>query len=220
MPDNTHDYTEIESAEDMALSTRCGTLDHTGREFAMAQLGIEVLRRTDLALMIYGVGRSLDNIHVAGLPEVRRVVIGDIIRIRADADFVDVSAPATERFDVVVVCEVIEHFLDPRADFEKLIGYVADDGVLICSTNINDGSPLERVRYIFAQGHVSYHSPQALRHIAKANGMKVDFRVPLTATGKVGPRKRYVIFARSADVMESVSDYFGSHLYAPSEPPG
>lgn len=219
MPDNTHDYNEIESTDDMALSNRCGTLDRTGREFGMAQLGVDVLHRSDLAVMMYGVGRSLDNIHVGRLPEVRRVVIGDIIRIRDDAEFVDVSLPATERFDVVVASEVIEHFIDAHAEFEKLFGYIEDNGVLICSTNINDGGGLARQRYIFAQGHVSYYSPQSLRHIAKANGMQVDFRAPIAATGKIGPRKRYVIFTRSGDVMDSVSDYFGSHLYAPSEPP-
>ena len=66
---------------------------------------------------------------------------------------------------------------------------------------------------------MSYYSPESLRSIARANGMHVDFRVPLASTGSAGSRKRYVIFSHSATVMESVSDYFGRTMYAPSEQP-
>jgi hypothetical protein len=219
LPENAHDYTESTSTKSLGVAPRVGTKDRTGREFGMAQMGAEVLGRRKLSVLIYGVGRSQDNVHIGKLPEVDRVAIGDIMKIRDDAEFVDISKPAADRFDIVVACEVIEHFTDPRPDFEQLFGYVAEDGVLICSTNINDGVRLERQAYIFGRGHTSYYTPEALRTIASAQGVRVDFRVPLSGTGPAGPRKRYVIVTRSDAVMDSVSNYFGRHQYAPSESP-
>jgi SAM-dependent methyltransferase len=217
--DNFHDYTESRSVEDLGVAPRCGTLEQPGREFGMAKMAAEVLGRGRLDVLVYGAGRSLDNIHIAALPKVRRVAIGDIMRVRDDADFVDVSEPASETFDVVVACEVIEHFTQPREDFAKLFGFMHRAGMLVCSTNIYDGGNLGHQGYIFGRGHVSYYTPEALRTIAKANGLHVDFRVPLSGTGSAGPRKRYVIFTYSPVLMESVSDYFGRTMYAPSEAP-
>jgi SAM-dependent methyltransferase len=221
IPENTHDYTTSTSTENLGMAPRCGTEERTGREFGMAELAVDVLGRQGLSVMVYGVGRSMDNLHIAKLPAVSRTVIGDIMKIRDDAEFIDISGEATETFDVVVACEVIEHFTDPLVDFPKLLGWVAPGGILICSTNIHDGGPLEGQRYIFGRGHVSYYSPRALRVIAKANGWHVDFRLPVMASnpGPKGVRKRYVILSRESDVMDRVSDYFGRHPYAPSEPP-
>jgi SAM-dependent methyltransferase len=219
LPENAHDYTQSVSTKSLGVAPRVGTKNRTGREFGMAQLGVEVLGRKELSVLIYGVGRSLDNVHIGKLSEVGRVAIGDIMKIRDDAEFVDISKPAAEPFDIVVACEVIEHFADPQNDFANLFAYFADDGVLVCSTNINDGHRLDGQAYIFGRGHVSYYSPEALRAVASKHGVRVDFRVPLSGTGPAGPRKRYVIFTRSDAVMDRVSDYFGRHMYAPSESP-
>lgn len=219
MPGNTHDYASATSAAAFDHAHRCGTDDREGREYGMARLGVETLGGSGLSVLIYGVGRSMDNLHIAKLPEVDRAVIGDIVRVRDDAAFVDISGHATDEFDIVVASEVIEHFTDPRLDFEKLFSWVTEEGILICSTNIHDGGTLNNRRYIFGRGHVSYYSPRSLRVIAKQLGWHVDFRLPLAVVGRAGPRKRYVIFSRSRDVMDRVSEYFGSHPYAPSEEP-
>jgi SAM-dependent methyltransferase len=216
---NFHDYTTSESIEDLGVGSRCGTHDTTGREFGMAKLAAVVLGRPRLDVLVYGAGRSLDNLHIAKLPKVRRVAIGDIMRVRDEADFIDIGAPAKETFDVVIASEVIEHFKNPRKDFAQLFSFVHRAGILVCSTNVYDGGNLNRQTYILARGHVSYYTPAALRRIAKANKMHVDFRLPASAKGAAGPRKRYVIFSHSQDVMESLSDYFGSQPYAPSEKP-
>ncbi|HVT22054.1 MAG TPA: methyltransferase domain-containing protein, partial [Mycobacteriales bacterium] len=218
---NFHDYTTTESVADLGkgLAPRFGTEDTPGREYGMAKMAARVLRRGRLDVLIYGAGRSLDNRHIAKLPNVRRVAIGDIMRVRDEADFVDTGQDAKETFDIVVACEVIEHFVNPRKDFERLFSFVHRAGILVCSTNIYDGSSLDGHSYIFGRGHVSYYSPEALRLIAKANRMYVDFRLPLSSTGSAGPRKRYVIFSHSREVMDAVSDYFGRHQYAPSEKP-
>jgi len=216
---NFHDYTKTASISDLGrgLAPRFGTEDTPGREFAMANMAADVLGRGKLDVLVYGAGRSLDNRHIATLPKVRRVAIGDIMRVRDEPDFVDTSQPAKENFDIVIACEVIEHFTHPRKDFERLLGYVHRAGIVVCSTNIYDGSDLSRHNYIFGRGHVSYYTPEALRRIAKANRMHVDFRLPASSQGEAGPRKRYVIFSHSQEVMEAVSDYFGRTPYAPSE---
>ena len=220
IPNNLHDYSaETTSIDDFGseLRPRFGTEEIPGREFGMAHLGVMALGRGGLDVLVYGAGRSLDNRHIAKLDAVRRVAVGDVVKVRDDADFVDTGKPASETFDVVVACEVIEHFVHPRKDFPRLFDFVAPQGLLICSTNVYDGGDLSKQPYIFFRGHVSYYSPRALRAIAKENGMYVDFRVPLSATGHAGPRKRYVIFSRELGPMEAVSNYFGEHVYAPSE---
>jgi SAM-dependent methyltransferase len=214
---NFHDYTTSTSVEDLGVKPRCGTVETSGREFGMAKMAAQVLGRPRLDVLIFGAGRSLDNLHIAKLPRVRRVAIGDIMRVRDEADFVDISKPAKETFDIVIACEVIEHFTRPRKDFKQLFDFVHRAGVVVCSTNIYDGGNLGQQSYIFGRGHVSYYTPAALRRIAKENKMHVDFRLPASSKGVAGPRKRYVIFSHSQEVMESVSDYFGAKAYAPSE---
>jgi hypothetical protein len=219
MPENLFDYNTVKSEKQFELAKRVGTETVPGREFGMTTMAVDILRRSGLDILMYGVGRSMDNVHVQQLPKVSRVAIGDVMQFRDDAEFVDITKPATQKFDIVVASEVIEHFVQPTEEFPRLLSYLADDGVLVCSTNIYDGGKLEGHRYIFLRGHTSYYSPKSLRAIARQNKVHVDFRVPVAAMGKVGRRKRYVLMSRSQAVMDSVSDYFGSHMFAPSEPP-
>jgi hypothetical protein len=219
IPENLFDYSKITSETQFELAKRVGTVDVPGREFGMTTMAVDILHRSGLDVLVYGVGRSMDNIHVQKLPKVSRVAIGDVMKVRNDAEFVDITKPAAERFDIVIASEVIEHFVYPTEEFPRLLSHLADDGLLVCSTNVYDGGRLKGHRYIFLRGHTSYYSPNSLRVIARQNQVLVDFRVPTSATGKVGPRKRYVLMSRSRAVMDSVCDYFGSHMFAPSEPP-
>jgi hypothetical protein len=218
-PENTLDYRTYEHVGDLANAARMGTPERRGREFHMAQMAIDILGRSDLEVLIFGVGRSFDNHHVAGLPEVRHVAIADVMQIRDDAEFIDANLPAPRRFPVVVASEVVEHFLDPRADFAGLFDYVEPDGLLVCGTNLYDGGKLAKQVYIFVGGHVSYYTTDALDRLAAANGVMVDIRIPLVSTGYAGPRKRYLLFTRSAAVSAAIERYFGIHEYAPSESP-
>jgi hypothetical protein len=195
-------------------SGRVGDQSRAGREFHMAKMAVDILRRPSLQVLVYGAGGSLDNLHIGRLDEVGRAAVGDIMRLREDADFVDLNRPARERFDIVVASEVVEHFRHPRTDFKRLFGFVDRNGLIVASTNIHAGNPLARDGYIFYPDHTSYYSPRSLRMIANDSGFHVDFRAPL-----IGPRmrKRYVFFSRSRDVLEDVGCYFGTEVYAPSE---
>ena len=218
-PENVHDYRAYERLDMLPNRPRIGTPEHQGREFHMAKMAIDILGRDDLEVLIFGAGRSLDNHHVAALPQVRHVAIADVMQLRDDAEFIDANLPAPRRFPVVVASEVVEHFIDPRPDFARLIGYVEPGGLLVCSTNVYDGGNLATQRYAFLGGHTSYYSPGSLTRLAEANGLLVDFRVPLVATGYGGRRKRYVLFTTSAAVMEATARFFRTHRYAPSESP-
>jgi Methyltransferase domain len=218
-PGNLHDFRQYKSIGEMALKPRVGTEDRPGREFFMAQMAIEILGRDDLDVLVYSAGRSLDNRHIARLPSVRSVAISDVVRLRDDAEFYDSTQPATRQFPIVLASEVIEHFLNPREDFERLFGFVEKDGLLVCSTNVYDGGNLRRQSYPFIPGHTSYYTPASLAELARANGWSADLRAPLSSTGYAGPRKKYVLFTASPTVRESIEEYFRNHEYAPSEPP-
>lgn len=218
-PENTHDYRQYDQLDSLTQGGRIGTPEREGREYHMARMALDILGRDRCEVLIYGAGRSFDNHHIAALPQVRHVAIADVMRLRDDAEFIDANLPAPRRFAVVVASEVIEHFLDPRRDFARLLDYLEPDGLLVCGTNIYDGSNLAKQPYLYVNGHTSYYSPGSLARLAAANGHLVDFRVPLVATGYGGPRKRYVLFSRSDEVMAATARYFETHRYAPSESP-
>lgn len=110
---------------------RIGTPERKGREFYMAEMGVDILNRPDLDVLVYGAGRSFDNQHIEKLPRVSHVAIGDIMQLRDDAEFVDVNASGSRQFDVVIACEVVEHFRDPWPDFAKLFDQVRRDGLVV-----------------------------------------------------------------------------------------
>ncbi|NRQ49378.1 class I SAM-dependent methyltransferase [Aeromicrobium stalagmiti] len=214
---NTVDYSAFQSVESFKLSPRVGTAQHQGREFHMAQMGVAILRRPALQAMVFGAGRSLDYQHIARLPTVARVVMSDVVELTGEADFVNITEGTDERFDLIIACEVVEHFEDPRAEFRRLFELLTPGGLLVCSTNVYDGGNFAKHTYLYLRGHVSYYTPRALTHIARRSGLTVDFRTPAIAQGSVGPRKRYLLFTRSPEVVARTDEYFVDRPYAPSE---
>ncbi|HEU5486017.1 MAG TPA: methyltransferase domain-containing protein [Microlunatus sp.] len=194
---------------------RMGTAERPGREFQMARMALQILaRKSTQDVLVYGPGRSLDNLHIQRLPRVGAVWIADIMKVRDDAPFLDLTNPGERRFSVVVASEVIEHFRDPWSDFAVLLGLVKTQGLVVCGTNVHNGRPdLERDRYIYYPDHTSYYSVASLRRIGAALGFHVDFRLP----EGLSRRKRYVLFTRSPAVLDRVADYFGRVSLAPSE---
>lgn len=195
--------------------SRIGTEETPGREFKMARMALDILNRDGVDVMVYGIGRSMDNHHIASLPRVHHVAIGDIMKARDDAEFHDANQPAKRQFDIVIASEVIEHFRSPHEDFAKLFQFVSRDGILVCGTNIYGGGNLSRDRYPYYPDHTSYYSPTSLLEIANKNGFFLDFRTPKMG-GRPG-RKRYVLFTKSARVQRATALYFGAKAFAPSE---
>lgn len=204
-------YSALTSLDQMGVGSRVGTIARPGREFYIGEMGAQILGGRGLDVLISGAGRSMDNHHLSRLKGVAKVAIGDIMRLRDDAEFVDVLAPPPRQFDLVIASEVVEHFRRPRRDFRGMLRFVKDDGLLLCGTSLNLGHPLEGCRYIFYPDHTALYSPDSLRLVAQANGFHLDFRSPLMGS------KRYLFFSKSAAVMERVSTYFGQQSFAASE---
>ena len=215
--DNTVDYSAFESVEAFKLSARVGTSEHRGREFHMAQMGVDILARPGLRVLVFGAGRSRDYQHIGRLAGVDRVVMSDVVELTTEADFINILEGTDERFDLIVACEVVEHFTDPRTEFRRLFELLTPGGLLVCSTNIYDGGNFTKHNYLYLRGHVSYYSRRAIEHLARTSGIGVDFRTPAIALAGAGPRKRYLLFTRSSAVVQRTQRYFADRKYAPSE---
>jgi hypothetical protein len=211
MPRGESKYRAMTALHELPPGQRGGAEDRPGREFHMARMAADILGRSELDVLVYGAGRSMDNRHIGRLPRVRVCAVGDIMRVRDDLNFVDITQPAPQKYDVVIASEVVEHFRSPRQDFAHLLSYVKDDGLLVCGTTLNTGGALEKQRYIFYPDHTAFYTPRSLALIADAFGWFLDFR-PV----RQGP-KRYVFFTRSPDVARRTTCYFGRRVFAPSE---
>jgi len=218
-PENTVDYTAFESVASFSLTPRVGTAERPGREYHMAAMASEILGRKKLDVMVFGAGRSLDYQHIAVLSTVRRVVMADVVDLRGEADFVNITEGTSQRFDLIIACEVVEHFTDPRTEFARLFRLLNPNGLLVCSTNIYDEGHPKKHSYLYLRGHTSYYSPGAIAAIARQNKMLFDFRMPRYGEpfAVFGRRKRYVLFTKSTDNLLRVAQYFGAHAYAPAE---
>jgi len=217
-PDNLGGFSKNPSKDSMegALrKLRNANSDRPGREFYMAEMGIAILGKRDVSISYFGSGLNTDHNWIQRkYPETTAKLV-DLENMQ-EVDYFE-SIPAATPSDVVVACEVIEHFGEPVEHFKSLFRLIKDQGILICSTNVYDGSDVSLHQYPFHPGHVAYWSPLSLIKMATDFGCFVDFRTPSIAYGRGGPRKRFVIFYRSAETLFRVSNYFGAHMHAPSE---
>ncbi|MBC7631406.1 methyltransferase domain-containing protein [Aeromicrobium sp.] len=215
--ENTVDYTAFDSVNNFKLTTRVGTANHKGREYFMAEMGVDILQRDHLQVMVFGAGRSLDYQHIGMLSQVERVVMSDVVELTSEADFINILEGTEERFDLIIACEVVEHFADPVTEFQRLFDLLTPEGLLVCSTNIYDGGNFAKHTYLYLRGHLSYYSEAAIGVLARNGGLHHDLRTPAIAQGKVGPRKRYVLFTKSDANVRNTATYFADRPYAPSE---
>jgi hypothetical protein len=178
-------YVELpDASDDLGQRTVTPMASRSRREREMSKLGLDLLDRPDASVLALGE-------HPEAFYQ---------------------PYPVARRYDVVVAADMIDRFEDPRAEFARLFNLMADDGVLICSSTIYDGRPLSRCNILgWAQG--SYYSLPALRRIGSASDVSVDVRVP-PLSSKLGPRRRYVIFSRSLEVMGLVAAYFAGRPVA------
>jgi SAM-dependent methyltransferase len=185
----------------------------------MASMAVDILNLAGVkprSILIFGPGLSKDHAQLALRYPDMQVSITDIGNFQDDSNFVPLENP--QQFDVVIACEVAEHFVDVGKDFGSLLSKVSKDGIAVLSTNINDGTDPSNHEYAFIPGHTSYYSGAALASIVQRidTDMQVDFRIPHAAFGQLGPRKRYVLINR-ANVRPGIALYFATHLLAPSE---
>lgn len=189
--------------------------ERPGREFYMAEMGMEIVSKHNASVSFFGSGMNTDHLWLKRkYPEMQPKLV-DMENLQ-EADNFEFIADATPS-DVVVACEVIEHFTEPVAHFESLLRLLKNDGILICSSNVYDGTNISLHQYPFIPGHVAYWTPLSLIKMASDHGCFVDFRTPQVGLTRGGPRKKYIIFYRNTETLFRMSAYFGTHMLAPSE---
>jgi hypothetical protein len=223
-PGNTHEYDSeqdfCDTSRPLQKSGRVGTDSRPGREYFMTVMANDLLMRACVvpnSMLIYGSGLSRDHQWLTRqFPDIQ-VFICDLMNFQGVEYFVGLESQ--EKFDIVIACEVVEHFTDIESDFSSLLAKVSECGIVVLSTNIRDGSPLRSLTYPFIPGHTAYYSGRALTLIAKRFDprFQIDFRVPQAALAQLGPTKRYVLIYRDSRIMPAISEYFSEHFTAPSE---
>lgn len=217
-PDNTGIYLDqlrSEPHEWACMEKRNANEHRPGREFHMAQMGIEILSRPNARVTFFGAGINTDWKWLQRTYPNAPTTLVDLENMQQVPNF-ETIAEATPS-DIVIASEVIEHFEDPMAHFESLLRLVNEDGLLICSTNVYDGTDISGHEYPFIPGHVSYWTPHALAYVGLKTGFLVDFRTPKIAFSRGGPRKKYVLFYRNVETAYRIGLYFGTRTCAPSE---
>ena len=111
---------------------------------------------------------------------------------------------------------MVEHFRRPQEDFAKLFQFVAEDGLLVCGTNIYAGGDLAGTATSTTRTTRRTTRPQALLRIAKAQWLPRGLPDSPDRAAERG-RKRYVLFTKSATVAQNIALYFGTRAVAPSE---
>lgn len=221
-PKNLHDYLSAGFGDTSRpeTSTRAGDGITPRREFRIAEMGVDILRRVQAgrqpSVLVFGSGLSHDHVLMQQRLPVARVALSDMDNFQGVADFVPLHA-RDRRFDLVIASEVIEHFTSLDEDFDNLFSKVEAHGLVIASTNIHDGTPLQRLLYPFLTGHTAYYSGRSLQALCQRYDLRVDFRTPAAALAEPGPRKRYVLFYRDPQIGEGIAQYFADHHLAPSE---
>ena len=79
-------------------------------------------------------------------------------------------------YDFIICCEVMEHFFDPKAEFQQLRRLLRDSGQLFCKTSIlkEKSTPDEFKDWWYNNDptHVFFYTPKTLNYIAN----KFDFK--------------------------------------------
>lgn len=204
-----------ETLEGNLRSLRNATDERPGREFFMAEMGMEIIDKKDASVSFFGSGLNTDHLWIKRkYPGVQTKLV-DLENMQEAENFEPISEATPS--DVVVASEVIEHFTEPVEHFKSLVRLLKEDGILICSSNIYDGTDVTLHQYPFVAGHVAYWTPLALIKLASDMGCFVDFRTPAVGLTRGGPRKKYIIFYKSTQTLFRTSLYFGTHMNAPSE---
>jgi hypothetical protein len=219
-PENTAKYMSVlskNSFEKELRDSRNSNDQRPGREFYMVKMAVDILEKHDeeFSISFFGAGNNKDHVWIEKEYPKSIQKLVDLTNIQNSSKYENILE-ATQS-DIVVASEVIEHFTDHSTHFENLIKLMSNDGIIICSTNIYDGSEIEQHIYPFVPGHTSYWSHPALIHIAKKHDLLLHIGTPLVSKTRGGPRKKYVIFCRSKKVYYNLSLYLCKNKFCPSE---
>jgi len=82
-----------------------------------------------------------------------------------DPLFFDDKKVLNQKYDFITLCEVIEHFYNPKKEFELLYKMLKPNGKLICMTDIFNGTDFESWYYKTDPTHVFLYQKETLHWI-------------------------------------------------------
>ena len=137
------------------------------------------------------------------------------------------SIPKGIKFDVVIACEVFEHFNNPRRWFSFIADMVRDGGVLCGTTDFFNGISIAESGsypgYMSFRGHTFYWSEKSMGWLARSVGLNfVSFEMespgsiyPDAVYGVLFPNKRVFFLTRDDTVHQSLCRFKEEHPVLP-----
>lgn len=205
--ENFKDYLTLGSKSISSIENckRVGSRQNKGREFFMANGAIAILKKKKLRILVFAPGNSLDHQTIRELDSVDTCKVTDLSNFQESEHFIPLDTK--EQFDIVIACEVVEHFMEPRKEFFNLFRYLDKDGLLMISTDTRVEDAVTERLYPFLYGHTSYYSGKSLIFLAGMNDIFIDFRTPEgeTFNSKI---KRYIYMTKSKNTHLKIIDRF------------
>ncbi len=209
--------TEGPSLSNRKGSSRLGSKELPGRDYAMATMGIEILGQGQVDILWWEPGCSEDYFRISSIPLVRNVTIWDVASL-CGAPVEDlVKKPTPESADLVICNEVIHRLPSPVRSWKRALRALRPGGLLVCSTSLYSGRLAKRGGYLQHPETRVFWSYEGIRALADRHGFDVDVRVPEIAYRKNIKRKRYVFLSQSPAMQRNIRRYFGDTFLAPSE---
>jgi SAM-dependent methyltransferase len=197
-------------------SPRIGDGITPGREYYMASDAVEMLGKKKVSVGIFGAGLNRDHELLRILPQVSECALIDLKNFQDSEYFLPISTP--KKFDILIVCEVAEHFMNPRKEFYSCLRLLKRGGLIVVSTNLKIQNDFSNYNYPFLHGHTSYYTGRSLIFLASIYKLFIDFRVPIIALG-THSTKRYIYLTSSLSVQHKILEYFSRVQSPRSEAP-
>ncbi len=98
-----------------------------------------------------------------------------------------------KKYDVIVACEVIEHFNRPMESIKDIVNSLGTNGIFCGTTNLFPGGRIEdgqTIGYMSLRNHVAYWSERSLSHILDKFGLNL-ITFEMICPGSVKPDRKY-----------------------------
>ena len=86
------------------------------------------------------------------------------------------TSPLDHSYDFIICCEVMEHFQDPKIEFEKLYALLNPGGALICKTDLYAANiDFKKWYYKNDPTHVFIYHKNSVEQLAASQGYELNF---------------------------------------------
>jgi len=184
----------------------------------MTLMGTSILGRPMIDVLWWEPGVSADHDRIVRIPAVATLTAWEDETPAGTQRTASTPHPAPASADLVIANEVIQCQADPSESFGTAARALRPEGLMVVSTDLNDGGDPTKMRYLRQPAHLQMWSYKGLELVARPYDLKVDARFPLVAKKRKLFRKRYLLLSRSPRVRRSARRYFGAVTTAPSEP--